>query len=316
MNLQEKVAVLKALADGSRLLAVNALSERPHCVEELAQRLAISQSTMSFHLRKLEAAQLVTKSQTQYYTVYALRPERLQASLGDLVRLGPAESEAQKEKRRLAQYREQVIRTFFRRGKLQKLPKQWKKQVMVAEEFLKDFTPGCDYSEKEVSDRIAQRFADYCTIRRILVEEGFMTRHDGVYRLVDKEPILKKESQKMTTRSDIKRQYKESEHQAGVFVVKNRVNGRVLLGSSLNLHGPLNKHRFMLKIGAHSCAALQQDWNQQGPDAFDFEVIELVEKREEEGFSADDALKVLEKKWLQTLSPIATGYNQNARIRE
>jgi DNA-binding transcriptional ArsR family regulator len=311
MNLQDKVAVLKALADSSRLLAVNALAERPHCVEELAQRLDIAPSTMSFHLRKLEAAQLVSKSQNQYYTVYALRPERLQASLGELVRLGPKESESQKERRRVAQYREQVVRTFFHRGKLQKLPKQWKKQVIVAEEFLKDFDPGCDYSEKELSARLAERFPDYCTIRRILVDEGYLTRDGGIYRRVDK-----KESEVMTPRSDIKRQYKETERQAGVFVVKNSVNGRVLLGSSLNLHGPLNKHRFMLKIGAHSVPALQKDWNQYGPDAFVFEVIEVVEKKDDASFSPDEALKALEQKWLAALDPIATGYNKNTRIRE
>src|SRR5262249_14739876 len=157
-----------------------------------------------------------------------------------------------------------------------------------------DFEPGRAYSEKEVSDRIATRFADYCTIRRILVDEGLMTRAAGVYRRVEKEPNRRKESTMMTTRSELKRQYKESEPQAGIFQIKNAMTGRVFLGSSLNLHGPLNKHRFMLKIGAHPCARLQKDWNLYGPEAFSFEVLAVVEKKDEPGFSVEDALKRLE----------------------
>ncbi len=320
MKLEEKVAVLKALADGSRLLLVNALAERPHYVEELAQRLGLSPSTTSFHLRKLEEAGLVTKSQEQYYTVYALRPEQLGASLGELVHLAPSEAQAHKEQRRLKQYREQVVRTFFHNGKLTQLPKQWKKRVIVAEEFLKDFLVGRDYSEKEVSDLIAARFSDYCTIRRILVDEGYMTRAAGVYKRVAKEPVpvQAKETKMMSTRKELKRLYRESERQAGIFQVKNARNGKVFLGSSLNLHGPLNKHRMMLKYGAHPCAPLQKDWNEHGADAFVFEVLEVVEvKKDAPGFSVEDELKRLEEKWLAALKPVGEGgYNKNARIRE
>ncbi|WP_437961212.1 ArsR family transcriptional regulator [Sorangium sp. So ce119] len=44
--------MLEALADASRLQVVNALLERPHCAEELAERLGRAPSTVSFHLRE------------------------------------------------------------------------------------------------------------------------------------------------------------------------------------------------------------------------------------------------------------------------
>jgi hypothetical protein len=153
-----------------------------------------------------------------------------------------------------------------------------------------------------------------------------MTRHDGVYRVTDrqsdKEEFQKKESQKkesrdMSTRSALKRQYKEAERQAGVFQVKNTANGRVLLGSSLNLHGPLNKHRFMLKHGAHSSARLQKDWQEYGPEAFVFEILAIVKPGDEADFSVETALRKLEKEWLERLEPTGDrGYNTNTRIRE
>ncbi|MGZ3670719.1 MAG: ArsR family transcriptional regulator [Bdellovibrionota bacterium] len=56
LSLDERIAILKSLADATRLHLVNALLEKPHCVEDLAERLRRSPSTISFHLRLLEEA--------------------------------------------------------------------------------------------------------------------------------------------------------------------------------------------------------------------------------------------------------------------
>lgn len=303
------------ISDGKKLVFRNALREYQVARSEAGAQEDSQFPKRSTFQRKLESAGLVSKQREQYYTIYALRPERLQASLGDLLLRAPQETQA--EQQRIAKYCEQVVRAFFKKGQLVQLPKQWKKRVIVAQEFLKDFEPDRDYSEQEVSERIAARFSDYCTIRRILVEEGLMTRAAGVYRRAEPKPQKKKESIAMATRSELKRQYKESERQAGVFQIKNTINGRVFLGSSLNLHGPLNKHRFALKLGGHPCAALQKDYNQHGADAFVFEILEVVEKKDDLGFSVEEELKRLETRWLTALAPIGErGYNRDARIRE
>ena len=122
----------------------------------------------------------------------------------------------------------------------------------------------------------------------------------------------------MNDRSELKRQYKESKTQAGIFQVKNTVNGKVFLGSSTNLHGPLNKHRFMLKINNHDNKQLQKDWNELGADAITFEILEVVEEKDEPTFSLADELTLLEQIWLEKLSPYGErGYNTPGdRIRE
>lgn len=56
-----------------------------------------------------------------------------------------------------------------------------------------------------------------------------------------------------------------------MFLITNTAKGKVYLGSSTNLHGPLNKHRFMLSIGAHPNRGLQEDWATHGAEAFTFE---------------------------------------------
>ena len=119
------------------------------------------------------------------------------------------------------------------------------------------------------------------------------------------------------TRAELRRAYKETARQAGIFQIKNTKTGRILLGSSTNLHGPLNKHRFMLTIGRHDNAALQNDWNQFGPDVFSFEILEIVKPSDHPNFSLEDGLTLLEEIWLEKLQPFGErGYNQGPIRRD
>jgi hypothetical protein len=122
---------------------------------------------------------------------------------------------------------------------------------------------------------------------------------------------------KMKTRKEINREYKERVKPSGVFQVKNLSNGKVLLGSSLNLEGPLNKHRFMLKINSHPNKELQNDWNEMGPEQFTFEILETIQIKDDPNFNLKDELTLLEEIWLEKLQPFGErGYNPDAKIRE
>ena len=119
------------------------------------------------------------------------------------------------------------------------------------------------------------------------------------------------------TRAELRRAYKETARQAGIFQIKNTKTGRILLGSSTNLHGPLNKHRFMLTIGRHDNAALQNDWKQFGPDVFSFEILEIVKPSDHPNFCLEDELTLLEEIWLEKLQPFGErGYNQGPIRRD
>ncbi len=121
----------------------------------------------------------------------------------------------------------------------------------------------------------------------------------------------------MKSKEELKREYKERPKPAGVFQIKNTVNGKVLLGSSLNLEGPLNSHKFMLTIGHHDNKELQKDWNEYGPDKFVFEILEVVQVTDDPNFNLSDELMLLEEIWLEKLEPFgARGYNADRRIRQ
>jgi len=119
------------------------------------------------------------------------------------------------------------------------------------------------------------------------------------------------------SRQELKREYKERKKPAGVFQVKNTANGKVLVGSSLNLEGSLNKHKFQLFTGKHMNRALQADYDTYGPDRFIFEILEVVRVKDTPEFSIEDELTLLEQIWMEDLKPFGDrGYNEGWKLRE
>jgi group I intron endonuclease len=119
------------------------------------------------------------------------------------------------------------------------------------------------------------------------------------------------------TRKELQREYKERVKPSGVYQVKNLANGKVLLGSSLNLEGLLNRNRFTLRNNSHTNKELQKDWNKFGPDQFVLEILEVVQVQDDPNFNLKDELTLLEQIWLEKLQPFGErGYNTSDRIRE
>jgi hypothetical protein len=109
-------------------------------------------------------------------------------------------------------------------------------------------------------------------------------------------------------------EYKLREKSAGIFRITNTATGKVLLGSSLDLHFPLNSQEFQLTSGSHMNQALQSDFYRYGRDAFVFEIVEVVKPSDDPGFSVEAELERLEKVYAEQLDRGNT-YNLRDRIR-
>ena len=178
MKEDSALAILKALADDTRLRIVRALQEKDMYVELLAERLALSAPTVSFHLKKLTAAGLVDARREQYYTIYSLRREIFGTTLSALLDdVSSPVSEALREE----QYRRKVIRSFMPDGRCETLPAQVKKRMIIYHEIYSRFDPSRTYTEREVNAIIAEVHDDFCTVRRAFVGMGWMQREKGVY---------------------------------------------------------------------------------------------------------------------------------------
>jgi predicted transcriptional regulator len=182
MNIETSIEIMKSLADTSRLRVLNVIMEKPHYVEEISHKLGLAASTVSFHLKKLENARLVTQAKDQYYIIYSINEELFDKSLRELTNFDNIEKYAQDK--RIDAYRNKVLKAFFRGKKLTRLPVQRKKRLIVLEEFVKKFNKGRTYTEQEVNEIILEQYDDYCQIRRRMIEEGIMKRNNQIYELV------------------------------------------------------------------------------------------------------------------------------------
>jgi hypothetical protein len=109
------------------------------------------------------------------------------------------------------------------------------------------------------------------------------------------------ERRAMTDRRELTRQYKETPRPAGVYRVQHRSSGRILLGSSVDAPAMLNRIRAQLRMKGHPNRTLQRDWNTDGPDAFEFEVIDLLAPSTTPTADPTDDLAMLEALWREKL---------------
>jgi hypothetical protein len=111
--------------------------------------------------------------------------------------------------------------------------------------------------------------------------------------------------------------YKMTHRPMGVFQIRNKVNEKVFVDSSLNIPGKVNRLTFQLNAGSHPSRSLQADWNELGKDAFDFETLEDLPPRSDSGYNYAADLETLEDLWLEKLEPYdSKGYNERKKTRE
>ena len=79
--------------------------------------------------------------------------------------------------------RDKILQTYFKQGltgPLDRFPTKEKRKIVVLRQIMERFVRQRDYSEKEVNGVLKEAHADYVTLRRYLIEYGFMDRvQDG-----------------------------------------------------------------------------------------------------------------------------------------
>ena len=103
-------------------------------------------------------------------------------------------------------------------------------------------------------------------------------------------------------RKELIREYKQRRAPMGVYRIHCTATGHMLVAACTDLHAILNRHRAQLNLGGHPSRDLQADWEQHGPDAFTFEVLDTLEHSEAEDYDPIADLTVLEDLWLERLS--------------
>jgi hypothetical protein len=180
-NLAERAQLFKALGHPARLLILNLVRTKPRHGEELAVILNLKPATISHHMTKLSEVGLLKSRKDQYYQVYSIANGLLKKTLEEMIRLpqpGLTGAVAQDA------YREKVIKTFIKQGRLTHLPAQLKKRQVILEEIVQEFEPDRLYEEREVNQILLEYHEDVATLRREMIMNKLMTRERGIYKRV------------------------------------------------------------------------------------------------------------------------------------
>ena len=183
------LSAMKALSDASRLRIVGLLADgRRMAVEQLATALELTPATVVHHLKKLRDAGLVESHARPPYMDYSLRLSRLSEIGGSLHRIAREQTGAADADETMPDWASpadaRVLRAFFDGERLTSIPAQHSKRLVVLRHLAGTvFEKKRKYPEKEVNQLLAVRNPDAASLRRYLVDEGFMSRKAGIYRL-------------------------------------------------------------------------------------------------------------------------------------
>jgi len=104
-----------------------------------------------------------------------------------------------------------------------------------------------------------------------------------------------------STRKEASRKFKERNPSRGVFAVRCTTTGQVWVGSFTNLEAMRNRLWFSLGLGAHRDPTLQREWDAEGGQAFEYEILEKFD----DGLCAievNDRLKDRKRHWADRLA--------------
>jgi hypothetical protein len=74
-----------------------------------------------------------------------------------------------------------ILRRYFRGGRLTQIPPQRARKLVILDRLAQEFDVGARYSERQVNAILRRFHEDVASLRRFLVDEGFLDRAAGEY---------------------------------------------------------------------------------------------------------------------------------------
>jgi hypothetical protein len=163
---------LRLAIDPHRLAILGASVVGPVDAEAMAKALDLPVKRVRFQIAKLQAGGYLTQDlRLDEALLQAVRrqiPGHAEAA-GEVVE-GPWTADEVK-----------VLSAFFRGDRLNQIPSNRAKRLVVLERIVQEFEPGERYDERHVNLKLQMFHPDYAALRRYLVDEALLTRAEGMY---------------------------------------------------------------------------------------------------------------------------------------
>lgn len=170
--ISDPAELVRAVCDPLRLAILGRAAEGRVSLDELTETFAVSRKKVIEAVGKLRASGLIDDSlhldTASLRAIAAKLPSREEAAV--VITEGPWTVDERR-----------VLGRFFSGTRLTEIPSGRKKRRLVLERLAQEFEPGLRYEETEVNFTLQLFHPDYAALRRYLVDEGLLTRADGVY---------------------------------------------------------------------------------------------------------------------------------------
>ena len=104
------------------------------------------------------------------------------------------------------------------------------------------------------------------------------------------------------SRKELMEQYKERKITGGVYVIKNNRTGKIFLDSTTDMRASGNRFGFSQKTGNCTYKHIEEDWKTFGPEAFAFEVLEELERGDNQtDYEFESDIAVMKELWKEKL---------------
>ncbi|MBZ0202796.1 MAG: GIY-YIG nuclease family protein [Ignavibacteria bacterium] len=117
----------------------------------------------------------------------------------------------------------------------------------------------------------------------------------------------------MKTNKELKEEYKQQKLPAGVFQIRNTVNGKIFIDSSTTLKTVFNRHKVTLNFGSHVNTVLQKEWKEYGEDKFVYEILGEIKLTDDDSIALANEARQLKEMYIEDLKPFGEkGYHKKA----
>jgi hypothetical protein len=168
----DAIKILRLFAEPERLRVAAAVVLGHDRVADIAAVSGVDERAVARALARLAAGGLVVQERG----AYRFAAEELKIAARRIAVAEAAEDDLNGEPNGT-----NVLRAFLKRGQLTSIPAVHSKRLVVLDYLAQTFEPGRRYAEAEVNKELSKFHDDVAALRRYLVDEGFMTRANGVY---------------------------------------------------------------------------------------------------------------------------------------
>jgi len=166
---------IEATLDSDRLKLISFLTEEPFSVLDLAEKIGENPAAIMRHLEVLVEANLVKATNQNGKTVYRFDSKKIELMARQ--QLSQPQNEIDLSSHDLSEENQVFVQHYTRSdGSLKMIPTQLKKITAILEYTSSGFDFDAFYSEKEVNAILNHYHPDSTTLRRHLVDFGYLGR--------------------------------------------------------------------------------------------------------------------------------------------